>query len=82
MKDGILLVLLGFFGGGYVLYKAGKAVARAQRAYRDWRQAIEAVRGLFRRTIDMAKTAAVLLLVAAGIVAALIVMLAANVRHQ
>jgi hypothetical protein len=82
VKDGILLVLLGFFAGGYVLYRAGKAVARAQRAYRDWRQAIEAVKGLFRRTVELTKTAVMTLAAAALIVAFLVALLAGNIRHH
>ena len=83
MTGTVLAVLVGFFAGGWVLYRVGKAVARAQRAYRDWRAAVESVRDLFKRTVDLGRKAAGGLLVAAGVVAALVAVLyAAVARHQ
>lgn len=53
MKGIIIAVLVGVGLGGLLAYRAGKAVARAQRAWNDYKATVAAIKGLFRRTGSM-----------------------------
>jgi len=52
VKRTILLLLAGGGFGWWLAYKTGKAVARAQRAWRDWRATVKSVRGLWASTVE------------------------------
>jgi hypothetical protein len=64
-------LVVGGILGGTVMHRNGRTVARALRAYRDWRGTRDSIRGLRRRTVAMwfkaAKQWAVALAALAGV---------------
>lgn len=71
--NGFLTALtLGGILGALIAYRAGKAVARAQRAWRDFIATKEAIKGLFRSSASQAAAAAKQILVGIAVIAAIV----------
>ncbi|HWB38349.1 MAG TPA: hypothetical protein VHA75_20215 [Rugosimonospora sp.] len=80
MTKVVVILILGGVGGWLLAYRTGKAVARAQRAWNDYRSNIKAIRGLWKRTVEMWSTAAKYLGAATAVVVVLIGLLYVAVR--
>lgn len=77
MTGKLLILLAGLAGGWWLAYRTGKAVARAQRSWRDYKATVASIKGLFRNSVNQhvkaLKHVLVGLAVLAGVVVALVV---------
>jgi hypothetical protein len=76
-----MTLLAGLAGGWWLAYRTGKAVARAQRAWRDYRATIASIKGLFRQSVSMHVKALKHVLVGLGVLAGVVVALVVAVTR-
>ena len=81
MTGKLTVLLAGLVGGWWLAYRTGKAVARAQRAWRDYKATVAAIKGLFSHSISQHVKALKHVLVGMGVLAGVVVALVVAVKR-